>query len=354
MVAWPNFRRAGPIGIDLGTRSVKLVQMSGDRTRVLESVRWDLPVEPAADFEELAKRWTQAVVDAREGRRFRGREAIVCLGSQSLQVQSLRVIPPPTGDLEPVVQREIAERSAYPVAECELRYLETGDVRQGDSMRREVIVLGCKRTLLERFVKVIDDAGLKPIAVDIEAQALLRCYNAQFRRDEDRRQRSIVVHVGYDSTAVVIAEGDQILFLKYIDLGGKHFDEAVGRHLNMDFAAAWALRRNNGDRRADQQDPEIARSLAESIRPVVDRLANEVSLCIRYHSVTFRGQPLTRLVLGGGEATQNLVERLAGRLDLKCELGDPFRAVQVEQVAGRRSQWDVAVGMALRNVEDAA
>jgi type IV pilus assembly protein PilM len=89
------------------------------------------------------------------------------------------------------------------------------------------------------------------------------------------------------------------------------------------------------------------------MRPIVDRLANEVSLCIRYHSVTFRGQALARLVLGGGEATQNLVERLAGRIDLKCELGDPFRSYGSVQIPGRRTQWDVAVGMAMRPIEEA-
>lgn len=354
MVAWPTFRRAGPIGIDLGSRSVKLVQMNGDRSRVLESVRWDLPAAPPADFEELARRWTQALVEAREGRRFRGRDAVVCLGSRELHIQSLRLVRPPNVDLEPIIRKEIGERPAFPVAECELRYLEAADVRQGDVVRREVIVLGCRKTLLDRYLQVIDDAGLKPVAVEVEPQSLLRCYNAQYRRDEDQQQRTIVVHVGYENTAVVIAEGEQILFIKYIDLGGKQLDEAVARHLKLDQVAAWTLRRNNGDRRADQQDPEIVRSVNESIRPIVDRLANEVALCIRYHSVTFRGQTLSRLVLGGGEATQNLVERLAGRLDLKCELGDPFRVCHADSVAGRRSQWDVAVGMALREVEEAA
>jgi type IV pilus assembly protein PilM len=235
-----------------------------------------------------------------------------------------------------------------------VRFLEAADVRQGDAVRREVIVFGCRRVLLDRYLQVLTDAGLRPVAVDVEPQSLLRCYNAQYRRDVDKEQRTIIVHVGHGNTAVIIAEGDQILFLKYIDLGGKHFDEAVARYLKMDVPAAWALRRNNGDRRAEQQDPEIARSVNESIRPIIDRLANEVSLCIRYHSVTFRGQVLTRLVLGGGEATQNLVERLAGRIDVKCELGDPFRSYGAAQIPGRRTQWDVAVGMAMRPVEDRA
>ncbi len=352
MVSWPIFKKAGPIGIDLGSRSIKLVQMNHDRSRIVESVRWDLPLEPAADFEDLCRRWSTALAEAREGRRFRGREAVVCLGARELLMQNVRVGKPATGSIEPLVLKEIQDRAILPAAETEVRFLETADVRQGDTVRREVIVLGCRRDLLQRYLQVLDDANLKPAAVDVEPQSLLRCYEAQYRRDADRDQRMMLLHVGNQNSTVVIAEGCDILFVKIIELGGRHLDDAVARHLKMEPAAAWSLRRNNGDRRADLQDPEISRSVAESIRPVVDRLANEVSLCIRYHSVTFRGRPLARMVLGGGEATQQLVERLAARLDLKCELGDPFRAYATGEVAGRRSQWDVAVGLAMRRFDE--
>lgn len=355
MVSLQGFRRVGPIGIDLGSRSIKLVQMNGDRSKILESVRWDLPIEPAADADEQLKRWTKALVEAREGRKFRGKDVVVCLGARELAIQNVRVTKPASGDLEPLILKEIGDRFAYPIAESDIRFLEAADVRQGDTIRREVIVLGCHRPALNKFMQVLDDSGLKPVAVEAEPQSILRCYGAQYRRDEDKDQRSILVHVGNTNTAVVIAQGDEILFIKYIELGGKHFDEAVARTLKMELPAAWALRRNNGDRRTELQDAEIARTVNESIRPVVDRLANEVSLCIRYHSVTFRGQPLVRLVLGGGEATQNLVERLAARLDLKCELGDPFRTFPTAAALignGRRSQWDVAVGMAMRRFDE--
>ena len=58
-----------------------------------------------------------------------------------------------------------------------------------------------------------------------------------------------------------------------------------------------------------------SRSVSEATRPVIDRLARELSLCIRYHSVTFRGQRLYRLVVGGGEACDVLVASLDQRLE---------------------------------------
>jgi len=41
MVRWLAKHRYGPIGIDVGSRSVKLVQFDADHSRVLEAARWD-------------------------------------------------------------------------------------------------------------------------------------------------------------------------------------------------------------------------------------------------------------------------------------------------------------------------
>jgi type IV pilus assembly protein PilM len=159
------------------------------------------------------------------------------------------------------------------------------------------------------------------------------------------------VHVGQSHTTVVIAQGTSPLFIKYVDLGGCHFDRAVSGQLDMTPEAAAMLRRHNGDRRSEQQDPEIARSVGQAIRPIVEKLAGELALCVRYHSVTFRGQPLARMVLGGGEASASLKEFFSQCLDLPCQLGDPLRSYKAESDLGRHTQWDVAAGLALREIE---
>ncbi len=341
-------RRAGPIGVDLGTRCVKLIQFNAERTRVIEAVRWDLsgesPPEPEAHWQELGV----ALRQAREGRNFRGRETVVCLGTPELFVQNVRVAKSPGGELDNLVRQEASGRVPFPAAEAEIRYVEAGDVRHGEASKREVIVMACHRPTLDRLLDIVSAAGLRPVAVDAEPAALLRCYVQQFRRDEDQQQRGMFVHVGASSTVVVIARGPDALFIKYIDVGGRQMDEAVARHLDMSLPEATTLRRHHGDRRVDQQDPDVARSVAEAIRPVVERLASELAMCSRYHSVTFRGQPLARIVVSGGEATPALVDAIGPRLDAKCELGDPLRSYEITAQAGRKGQWDVAAGLALR------
>ena len=347
---WFQRKRVGPIGVDLGSRALKLVQLSADGASLVDAVRWDLPLEAAPMAANDRSRQVEALRQAREGRKFCGRSAVLCLGWRELFVQNVRLPKAASGDIEHLVRQESESKLPFPAAEADLRWWEAAEVRQGDAPRREMIVVACHRPVLEQALQVIEQAGLQPVAVDIEPLALLRAYSAQFRRDVDQQQRVAYVHIGQTNSSVLIAQGTHAVFMKYLELGGRHFDEAVSRHLQMDPDEAWALRRHNGDRRADQQDPEVARSVAESVRPVVEKLAAEVSLCIRYHNVTFRGQALKRLVLGGGEASPALLEVFGSRLDMKCELGDPWRTFEPVAIPGRRCQWDVAVGLALRPV----
>jgi type IV pilus assembly protein PilM len=351
MVAWFGKRRCSPIGIDIGSRSVKLLQFDAERARVREASRWEFSGAATGQPPPCDDQVVQAIQRAREGRNFCGKEAVFCLGAADLFVQNLRV-PPSTGvELTRNVWNEAVGRLPFTREEAEIRFLEAADVRQGETLRREVIVLACRRPAVQRYLGIADRLGLRLTAIDVEPNAVLRCYAAQYRREDDQQKPQMFVSLGAATTSVVIARGEIAMFVKYIDVGGRQMDESVARQLQMSLPEALALRRYNGDRRADQRDPEVARSVAESVRPVVDRLGNELSLCIRYFSVTFRGQPLSRIVLGGGEATAPLAEWLAERLSVPCELGNPLRSYPSPPISGCCGQWDVAAGLALREVK---
>ncbi len=143
-----------------------------------------------------------------------------------------------------------------------------------------------------------------------------------------------------------------MLFVKYIDVGGTHFDQSLARHLRMEVAEAMRLRRHEGDRRVDQQDSEVVRSVQEAIRAPLDRMCGELGLCTRYHSVMFRGQSLNRVIVGGGESTPELAEAIGSYLGIKAEVSDPIRHLDKGSFRfHRKSQWDLAMGLALRSVE---
>jgi len=350
MVGWSKRQGIGPIGVDIGSRSIKLIQLTADRTQIRDAVCWDIPAVVSSDPAARSRQMVDMLTQAREGRAFRGRDAVLCLGTAELFVQNMRV-PQMVGDqLQEVVQKEAASRVPFEASQIETRFFEADTVRQGDAYRREVIVLACQRTAVESLLRVAQATGLNPVAIDAAPAALLRCYAAQFRRSSDEEMCAMFASVGASCTTVVIARGDSPRFIKQIAFGSRHLDEAVARDLKMKLADAAALRRPHGARRADRRAPEVAQSIAKATRPLLESLANDLAMCMRYYSVTFRGQPLSRVIVGGGEASAGLVESLATRLDLPCELADPSRPFKQAALPGRATQWDVAVGLALREV----
>lgn len=347
MFSWINSQLPGPIGVDFGTRTTKVVQLTGDCRKVICSARWEHSTEDEsrAARDQLALETFHKI---RADKRFRGKKIILSLGARDLFIQNMRVAQNQTDILNEVVSREVADRLPYPLAEAELRCLDAGEVRQGDLVKREVIGLATHRPAISTLLESAETAGLRPIAIDVEPMALARCFNHQFRRDEDDRDGVMLVHVGAGNTLVVISHSRRVRFFKYLETSSRTFDEAVARRLRLKLGEASTLRRNNGERRSEKRDVTSEQTILEAIRPVVETLAAELSLCLRYYSVTFRGRPVNRIVLAGVEAQEILRLALKDRLDLPCQVGDPWR-----DFAGgpntSRSSWDLAMGLALRN-----
>jgi type IV pilus assembly protein PilM len=350
MVSWFKPRLQRPIGIDLGSRSLKMIQFNADYSAATDAARWDIPFAAPPALAERRDIIRNALKQLRTSRNFVGREAVLCLTAPHLHIQNIRVPKLSGEEFEKTIRQDAAARLPFPLDEAEVRFIEAGDVRQADAVKREVILLACQRTFIEEMIAVVQSAGLHVVGVDPEPAAVLRCYSRQFRRDDDKVQCHLYVHVGSANTSVTIARGEEVLFVKYLEVGGRHMDESVARHLEMDLQQASILRRSAGDRRNDQQDPDVAGTMTESLRPIVERLSTELSLCIRYHSVTFRGRPLTRAVLTGGEANGTLAELLTNQVGMEFDLGDPLRRFQGVNTTSRKGQWDVAVGLALREL----
>jgi type IV pilus assembly protein PilM len=380
MVRWFSKHAAGPIGVDISPRSVKLIQLNDRRTVVIDAVRWDVQsladkafvaqIEAAQSDQTIAKPGKQekaaasgeangtaedgqivaALKQALEGRRFHGRDAVLCLDSHDLLLANVRLAKQVGADMDRLVQQEAASRVPFAIHEAEIRYLDGADVRQGDTMLREVTLLACHRPAIQRKIRLAEAAGLRPVAIDVAPTAILRSYVNQYRREEDCRRRAMFVHIGRSNTFVVIAQGADVLLARLLDIGGEDFDESVAQHLDMPLADAISLRRYNGERRADQRDMEVSQSIDDAARPVVERFLAELGKCVRYHSVTFRGQPLSGIVLGGGEANESLADTIVARLDVRCDVGDPLRTLETSLPLLHRSQWDVAAGLALRSI----
>ena len=64
-----------------------------------------------------------------------------------------------------------------------------------------------------------------------------------------------------------IADGDAILFLKYVGSGGREMDQAVAKHLELELPEAMRLRASVTNSAVLDSQSDVHRSVIEAIRP---------------------------------------------------------------------------------------
>ncbi len=339
-----------PIGLHLGTQTATLVQLAGanGKLEVHALAHDEIPCNESASAEEQDREVAAALRKLIADHHFRGRQVVSCLGVQQLFVQNVRLPKLPPEEVEKVVRWEAEERLPYPVAEAEMRYLTAGEVRQDANVKQEVILLACHQGVLNRHLSLLEMAGLVPASIDVEPCAILRCLHAVGSIEPPPRKAYL--HIGERATVMIIAEGRQVLFLKYISSGSRHLNQATARHLNVPLPEATRIREEaSAAMKADEPD-ELQRSVLDGIRTTLESMTTEVELCLRYYKVTFRGQPLTELVLAGGEARPWLADFFTDRLGLSCAPADPFAQLSSPPAAGRvgSGRWATALGLSLK------
>src|SRR5438094_296971 len=116
MIKLLTARGYGPIGVDIGSRSVKLLQFNADCTRVIDAARRE--VDQLTDQSQPApKAAAQAIQAVRQEQNFKGRDAVFCLGARELFVQNIRIPKTPPEEMRKVLEQEATNRLSYPFAE---------------------------------------------------------------------------------------------------------------------------------------------------------------------------------------------------------------------------------------------
>lgn len=176
------------LGIDIGRHSVKLVAMTRRRQRWrmagwVEHVcasgsdspdQYQLgPGEPGPSAAvELAKALTK-LTSAGRNRWQRWERTVICLSSNEILTRNLSFAPDvDEHDIENQVLLEADRQLPDPVSELSMDFCRLGPARNG--VDSEVLMVACRRELVDSRCQLVADAGLRLAAVEVDALAYWR------------------------------------------------------------------------------------------------------------------------------------------------------------------------------------
>lgn len=347
--------RNQPIGLDIGHSSLKMVQLAvgEDRVRVLAARRAPLNIDPVIDDQEREEMVIRAIRHMLAESPFRGRNVISALPIDKLRITSLRLSETETPQADKILRKEAAERFGLDPQRDPINYINAGSVRQGDVVKDEHILFATDSETIGSHIRILEEAGLTPAGIDAPPCALFRTFERTMRRQEDRERTVIFIDVGRRFTTVVFGRSSEICFVKQIPVGIGQFTGEVASTLGISFGDAEALRMRL--LRDEPVDASTRRPVIDALNTMSEQLAGEISLCLRYYTVTFRGKRVERAVVAGGGAYEPVLRDVLRRhLSVDVEIAEPLRGFEcgpgaVEDHGGAGSaDLALAVGLSLK------
>ena len=373
-----------PIGIDIGSSSVKALQVVGrDRPRLHAVAELEIPDTIRPDLEKRYAFLEEEIPALLRAHDFRGRR-IVCapLASQVL-VQPIQV------------ERGANENESQSIAAAQLeaqiecvpgslvvRALPIAQSSRDGRATTEMLCWAMAREDSMRYVDLFKTAKCKLVGLHSQVRALVSAFEHLNRRSSDSTVCTMYVDLGWGGMKIVVAHGTEMVFAKQVQIGGRQLDGLVAEGTGCDVFTARMRRIADGitederplsaardravagdglavlraglaqegaqpavdaaavstveDRRNGMIPPELTSQVQPSSDPVImaggvncseiiESMADELSMCARYHGSLFGGRKIDRVVFLGGEARSTaLCRRLAQSLNVSAQLGDPL------------------------------
>jgi type IV pilus assembly protein PilM len=379
MVSWSLKKRGlRPIGLDIGHGSIKMIQLLIENGRISVNAADETHVETGMNGDEQARRSmiVSAIKRMLAKGKFQGKDVISCLPSGKLKITSIRLAEADIESIERSLRKEAAQRFGLDPEKDAMDYLIAGSVRQGEEVKNELILFATDSVTIKDHIEILEEAGLRPVAIDPIPCALFRSFRRSLRRQEDRERTVVFVDVGSHFTTVVFGRGTEISLVKQIQIGGDRFIQQIAAKLGISVSEAETLRESlrigkktsslkldTTESQVVEEEQEIDAStrnlITDVASSVAEDLAREISLCLRYYTVTFRGSRVERAIFAGGGAYEDiLIDVLRRQLVVEIEVAEPLRGFDLSSKRmnlnfrsdrrGMLCEWAVAVGLSLK------
>ncbi len=355
-----------PIGLDIGNHSIKMVQLGENKNKlqVLSAEERLIPHDLKDETEKKKQFIKEAIEDMIETGDFQGNEVITCINNDRLNMTSIKLSNINEEDIQDVIKREAEQKFGINPENGVVEYLEAGNVKFGEDIKGEYIIFAADNDSLSEIIELIDESGLDIKSIDTIPCAIYRSFRQYLRRKEDWQKATVFIDLGSKYTTVVFGMEGGICFAKQVPVGGNDFNGEIAKKLNVSMSDAQILREKvkalnseNPENKNEEYfiDSTVRQSVVDAVSAVSERLVKEVSHCLRYYTVTFRGKRVERAIFTGGESYEKiLLNTFKRHMTIDIEIANPFRGLDLRNVnisPDRRKnlcEWSVAVGLGLK------
>lgn len=295
----------GQLGVDVGTSNIKIVQLKPkDQKFELETyglVNTSYQISSKGSGNEIEK--TAGLLKNLIQKAGVTTNKIVASLPNSVVFMSVIEMPKmPETELKIAIESEAKKYVPLPLSEVALSWSLIEATKQkinknsnlgainnpGNEKKRDKILITAVPTIvIDNYIKVFEQAGLEPIALEIEALSLIRSLVG-----EDTKS-VLLIDIGAKSTSLNLVDNGYLRLSKNLNIGGDTVTTSIAQSLSVNFTRAEQFKKDFGLTGAGQQIPQI-------MRPILDVIKNEAQQLIGLFES--RGERIEQVLLSGGGA----------------------------------------------------
>ncbi len=337
---------ARPFGLDIGRYYIKVVSAEVSKNKrtlkasgVFSSHVGGIQTESSSDLSKISEVIKKGVKSAKVD----SNKCVVSLMESQIVSRMIKMPLLSDKELTAAINFEAEQYIPLPIKDVVLQYQILNKPKKATpDAKMDVFLVAAPKRVVEKYIKVTKDAGLKVEALETESSALVRSLVTA------GDPSSVIVSVGAMSTELVIVVGGNVFFTRSVSVGGAVLTKAIMDDFNLPMKQAEEYKRTYGV----LQD-KVSGRIASVISPSLETVAGEILRAVEFAKGRVPNAPVRRaIVTSGGAFLPGFSEFLVQRTGLEVSVGDPFRLFEknklVMNLAGQGSMYSVATGLALR------
>jgi len=342
------------IGIDIGSSSVKLVQLK-DARGGYHLAGFGMTMLPPEAIVDHAIMDPGAVIGAIrelvESHKVKTKNVATSISGHSVIIRKILMPVMTEEELESTIQWEAEQYIPFEISEVNLDFQILGPDAH-DPSQMNVILVAAKKDFVNDYAALFRECGLNPVVMDVDCFAVANVFEAGYGVAE--HESVALIDLGASFINVNIVKGGVSVFTRDIQVGGNMYNEELQKRLGLssDDAETAKLGGEIGAAPAD--------AVAALIADVTEALSTDIQRSLDFFSASSADErPRKVYITGGVSRVPSIRTSLAQRLGAEVQLIDPWRQVSFSQksfdpqyLQAVGPLFTVAVGLAMRRVGD--
>lgn len=349
------------LGIDIGTSSIKLVELSrwGERKKLEnygEIKASALYKEPFRTFEKSTLSFSnqnisRAIKAILEEAKIKTRQVIFSIPDFSSFFTNFELPPMSQEELSQAVLYEAKRHVPVPFGEVALDWQVIEGPTNQKQKKSKILLVAVPNEVIHQYQTIAEISNLELRALEAEAFGLLRSLVG-----EEITQPLALVDIGAQTTTCSIVEKKILKTSHSFDLSGNELTEVVSKGLGVDYEKAGVLKKEYGLLREQRGENGKGKEIREILTPLIDVILREIErVCQGFSQI--EGKEVEKIILSGGTALlPGLKEHFQDFLKKEIQIADPFSSMFYPPILENTLKqmgpsFAIAVGVALRGLE---